>query len=68
MGAVTNVRHHPLFLLLAVVAGFAVARLATAAGWGAAGVSVGSLLLIAGMIGLFAIVDARHPAARSRQR
>ena len=64
----TNVRRHPLFLLLAVVAGFAVARLAIAAGWGAGGVSVGSLLLIAGMIGAFAIVDARHPSADGHQR
>ena len=68
MSAVTNLRRHPLMLLLAVVAGFGVARLASAAGWGATGISVGALLLIAAMIGAFAIGDARHPGTRTHQR
>ena len=55
-------------LLLAIVAGFAVARLADAAGWGATGISIGALLLIAAMVGVFAIVDARHPRAHTHQR
>src|SRR5690242_1737546 len=63
MDAVTNLRRRPLMLLLAVVAGFAVARLADAAGWGATGISLGALLLIAAMVGAFAIADARPPGA-----
>lgn len=68
MDAVTNVRRHPLMLLLAIVAGFGVARLADAAGWGATGISIGALLLIAAMVGAFAIGDARRPGARTHQR
>jgi hypothetical protein len=68
MSSVTKLHRHPMTLLLAVAAGFAVARLAIAAGWGATGISLGALLLIAAMIGVFAIADARHPGARAKQR